>query len=171
MYWVFGDRSTVRQNHHSLSQSRSVYDDASNPKSLLSEKEKARRLVTGIRNKVKLNPTSSCKDRGMYGDIADILNKKKESKFTLKLKIIFYTSERQVVECVLLIVTQTLYPTAMQGKSLVSAYNYLGFHGNCTSWVLLLWLIAIQLCYVTRIPYCTSSLSVISLGISNVIYM
>ncbi len=60
-----------------------VYEDVNNPKSLLSASEKAGLLVTGIKNKVKLNPKNYHKlmryfhqDRGMYGDIADILDNK-----------------------------------------------------------------------------------------------
>ncbi len=66
-----------------------VYDDVTNPKSLLS----ASVLVTGIKKKVDLNPKNYHKlmrhfhqDRRMYGDIADILDKeylKQEGKFTL----------------------------------------------------------------------------------------
>ncbi len=58
-----------------------IYKDVNNPKSLLSEDEKAGLLVTGIKNKVKLNPRNYHKlmrhfhqDRRMYGDIADILD-------------------------------------------------------------------------------------------------
>ncbi len=53
-----------------------IYKDVSNPKSLLSKDEKAGLLVTGIKNKVKLNPKNYHKlmryfhqDRRMYGDI------------------------------------------------------------------------------------------------------
>ncbi len=60
----------------------SVYEDVNNPKSLLSASEKAGLLVTGIKNKVKLNPKNYHKlleyfhkDQRMYGDIADILDK------------------------------------------------------------------------------------------------
>ena len=57
-----------------------IYEDVNNPKSLLSASDKAGLLVTGIKNKVKLNPKNYHKlmryfrgDSGMYGDIADIL--------------------------------------------------------------------------------------------------
>ncbi len=57
----------------------SVYDDVNNP---LSASEKAGLLVTGVKNKVKLNPKNYHQlmrqfhqDRRMYGDIADILDK------------------------------------------------------------------------------------------------
>ena len=57
-----------------------IYNDVNNPKSLLSDDDKAGLLVTGIKNKVKLNPKNYHKlmryfreDRKMYGDIADIL--------------------------------------------------------------------------------------------------
>ncbi len=70
-----------------------VYDDVTNPKSLLSASEKAGLLVTGIKNKVDLNPKNYHKlmrhfhqDRRMYGDIADIMDKeylKQGGKFTL----------------------------------------------------------------------------------------
>ncbi len=80
----------------------SVYEDVNNPKSLFSASEKAGLLVTGIRNKVKLNPKNYHKllkyfhkDRRMYGDIADILDKEyhrqQEGKFTLKLKVLLAT--------------------------------------------------------------------------------
>ncbi len=69
----------------------SVYEDVNNPKSLLSASEKAGLLVTGIKNKVKLNPKNYHKllkyfhkDRRMYGDIADILDneyRQQPSKF------------------------------------------------------------------------------------------
>ncbi len=59
-----------------------VYDDVTNPKSLLSASEKAGLLVTGIKDKVKLNPKNYHQlmryfhqNRRMYGDIADILDK------------------------------------------------------------------------------------------------
>ena len=59
----------------------SIYEDVSNPKSLLSASEKAGLLVTGIKNKVRLNPKNYHKlmrhfhqDRRLYGDIADILD-------------------------------------------------------------------------------------------------
>ncbi len=85
----------------------SVYEDVNNPKSLLSEDEKARRLVTGIRHKVELNLKNYHKllkyfhkDRRMYGDIADILDKKyhcqQEGKFTLEPNV-HLTSKRQIV--------------------------------------------------------------------------
>ncbi len=58
-----------------------VYDKVKNPISLLSDAEKAGLLVTGIKDKVKLNPKNYHKlmrhfhqDRRMYGDIADILD-------------------------------------------------------------------------------------------------
>ncbi len=58
-----------------------IYEDVNNPKSLLSASEKAGLLVTGIKNKVKLNSKNYHKlmrhfhqDRRMYGDIADILD-------------------------------------------------------------------------------------------------
>ena len=58
-----------------------VYEDVNNPKSLFSATDKAGLLVTGIKNKVKLNPKNYHKlmryfreDRRMYGDIADILD-------------------------------------------------------------------------------------------------
>ena len=70
-----------------------VYDDVTNPKSLLSASEKAGLLVTGIKDKVKLNPKNYhqlmryfYQNRRMYGDIADILDKeylKQGGKFTL----------------------------------------------------------------------------------------
>ncbi len=82
-----------------------VYEDVNNPKSLLSEDEKARLLVTGIRNKVKLNPKNYHKilkyfhkDRRMYGDIADILDKEyrqQRGKFTLE-SYSYLTCERQI---------------------------------------------------------------------------
>ena len=57
-----------------------IYKDVNNPKSLLSDDDKAGLLVTGIKDKVKLNPKNYHKlmryfrgDSGMYGDIADIL--------------------------------------------------------------------------------------------------
>ncbi len=59
----------------------SIYEDVNNPKSMLSASEKAGLLVTGIKNKVKLNPKNYHKlmrhfhhDRRLYGDIADILD-------------------------------------------------------------------------------------------------
>ncbi len=59
-----------------------VYDKVKNPISLLSDAEKAGLLVTGIKDKVKLNPKNYHKlmrhfhhDRRLYGDIADILDK------------------------------------------------------------------------------------------------
>ena len=59
----------------------SIYEDVGNPKSLLSASEKAGLLVTGIKNKVRLNPKNYHKlmrhfhqDRRLYGDIADILD-------------------------------------------------------------------------------------------------
>ena len=84
-----------------------VYDEVSNPKSLLSEEERAHLVVTGIRNKVKLNPKNYHtllkyfhKDRRMYGDIADILDKEyhrqQGGKFTLEPNVLL-TSKRQIV--------------------------------------------------------------------------
>ncbi len=58
-----------------------IYEDVNNPKSMLSVSEKAGLLVTGIKNKIKLNPKNYHKlmrhfhqDRRLYGDIADILD-------------------------------------------------------------------------------------------------
>ncbi len=58
-----------------------IYKDVNNPKSMLSKDEKAGLLVTGIKNKVRLNPKNYHKlmrhfhqDRRIYGDIADILD-------------------------------------------------------------------------------------------------
>ncbi len=58
-----------------------IYEDVNNPKSMLSASEKAGLLVTGIKNKVKLNLKNYHKlirhfhqDRRLYGDIADILD-------------------------------------------------------------------------------------------------
>ncbi len=58
-----------------------IYEDVNNPDSSLSTSEKAGLLVTGIKNKVKLNPKNYHKlmrhfhqDRRLYGDIADILD-------------------------------------------------------------------------------------------------
>ncbi len=58
-----------------------IYEDVNNPDSSLSASEKAGLLVTGIKNKVRLNPKNYHKlmrhfhqDRRLYGDIADILD-------------------------------------------------------------------------------------------------
>ena len=58
-----------------------IYEDINYPKSLLSAREKAGLLVTGIKDKVELNPKNYHtlmryfrEDRRMYGDIADILD-------------------------------------------------------------------------------------------------
>ncbi len=58
------------------------YEEVNNPRSMLSPSEKAGLLVTGIKDKVELNPQNYHKlmrhfrvDRRMYGDIADILDK------------------------------------------------------------------------------------------------
>ncbi len=58
-----------------------IYEDVNNPKSTLSASEKAGLLVTGIKDKVELNPKNYHKlmrhfhqDRRLYGDIADILD-------------------------------------------------------------------------------------------------
>ena len=58
-----------------------VYDEARDPKSMMSPAEKSYKVVNAIRNKVKLNPQNYHKllhhfrqDRRSYGDIADILD-------------------------------------------------------------------------------------------------
>ncbi len=58
-----------------------IYEDVNNPKSMLSASEKAGLLVSGIKDKVELNPKNYHKlmrhfhqDRRLYGDIADILD-------------------------------------------------------------------------------------------------
>ncbi len=58
-----------------------IYEDVSNPKSMLSASEKAGLLVSGIKDKVELNPKNYHKfvdhlrrDRRMYRDIVEILD-------------------------------------------------------------------------------------------------
>ncbi len=68
---------------------------------MFSASEKAGLLVTGIKDKVELNPKNYHKlmkhfhlDRKLYGDIADILNLDKEvclERFTLQLKVLLAT--------------------------------------------------------------------------------
>ncbi len=58
-----------------------IYEDINNPKSMLSEDDKAGLLVTGIKNKVKLNPKKYHKfvdhlrqNMKLYDDIVEILD-------------------------------------------------------------------------------------------------
>ena len=58
-----------------------IYEDVNNPKSLLSASEKSGLLVTGIRDKVELNPKNYHKfvdhlrqNRRLYRDIMEILD-------------------------------------------------------------------------------------------------
>ncbi len=58
-----------------------IYKEINNPKSMLSEDEKAGLLVTGIKNKVELNPKNYHKfvdhlrqNMILYGDILEILD-------------------------------------------------------------------------------------------------
>ena len=57
------------------------YDEVINPKSLLTDTDKASMLVTAIRNRVELNPHNYhkvvdhlCQNTKRYGDISEILN-------------------------------------------------------------------------------------------------
>ncbi len=95
----------------------SIYEDVNNPKSLLSASEKAGLLVTGIKDKVELNPKNYHKlmrhfhqDRRMYGDIADILDEEyrkqggvpEEVRPPAEGTLSHLTCKGQRVECVLL---------------------------------------------------------------------
>ncbi len=95
----------------------SIYEDVNNPKSLLSASEKAGLLVTGIKDKVELNPKNYHKlmrhfhqDRRMYGDIADILDEEyckqggvpEEVRPPAEGILSHLTCKGQRVECVLL---------------------------------------------------------------------
>ncbi len=78
----------------------SVYDDVNNP---LSASEKAGLLVTGIKNKVKLNSENYYQlmryFHQMYGDIADILDKeylKQEGKLTLSQSYFYLPRDKNV---------------------------------------------------------------------------
>ena len=98
-----------------------VYDKVKNPISLLSDAEKAGLLVTGIKDKVKLNPKNYHKlmrhfhqDRRLYGDIADILDEEYRKQGGVPEEIHppaegtsnHLTCKRQRVECVLQITTK-----------------------------------------------------------------
>ncbi len=95
-----------------------VYDKVKNPISLLSDAEKAGLLVTGIKDKVKLNPKNYHKlmrhfhqDRKMYGDILDEEYRKQggvpeEVHPPAEGTSNHLTCKRQRVECVLQITTK-----------------------------------------------------------------
>ncbi len=124
----------------------SIYEDVNNPKSLLSASEKAGLLVTGIKNKVKLNPNNYHKlmryfhqDRGMYGDILDKEYRKQgdvseEVHPPAEGTSSHLTCKKQNSPSNMRPFTQT---ETLCTRGPVSTILCWGFHGNCTSHVLL----------------------------------